>query len=109
MAGQNSWFPCNHLKPHHLSTKILGVLKNCGDLTINEIFSQIPGTEKRDYPRWITKADGSWIKGIRGLWVNSGVLTTLVQNDLVQKLPGYKYRISPYGESLYNSIMGVKE
>lgn len=86
MKSFTRWYnytPCTRPTANCFYVKILKQLESahCWE-SIDEIFSAIPGTEKRTYVSW---DDGVTRKTFKK-WVNWSILTALVKNELVYHL-----------------------
>ena len=71
--------------------KILARLAEGGRQTIDQIYSAIPGTEKRKYD-------------FEYKWVNWGLLTALVKERFVKRT-GRIYEITESGKAFYDKVM----
>ena len=82
----NRWYnytPCTRPTANCLYVKILKQLESAHRWeSIDEIYSAIPGTEKRTYDSW----GDNCTRKIFKKWVNWSVLTALVKNELVYHL-----------------------
>ncbi len=91
-----NYTPCTKPSPDRFYVKILKQLSNKKSKTIDEIYSAIPGTEKRNYNPYSPK------------WVNWGILTGLVKREFVtkQKSTGHKftYKITAAGLKFLKTI-----